>query len=1076
MKFVQSIIAVVILLFGTGGIDGNTIDTPALNPYTHYINITILYHSNFISSLYRPSEEVLPEYGVVLASCFLNISNQVADPTTDITSDIVSVSVQNVNISLFLHSSYRVTLITDENDEGDTMVIFEFYISQDDTLIPATTAIEVFNRNCNVSGWRDGFTSNAIAAVAVFSSMQLMQSISSQIVSTTFSQNTQISTFPTSSIQSLEPTIGVSSTVTSSQRMTTSVSTSQSPETSSIESSSTAIPLATTIPSSMLQLSTSIPSPSASSSQYTSQTESTITEFTSSSSLITSARITPSTTVIPTETIPITQSTSVLTDSITNFGNIVINYFSSSSIPPTRILQSLSIFVSPMDASFVSATITQSSRLPTNNITISRNFTGSNITGSSSSSLPIQPILPQSSIVRTMDSRSFVSTSIPQSSRIPTYTMSSSRNLLTSNITRISSNSLPTDSIRTILSQSMSTRATNLTTILSNSTQFVTRSSQSLDRITRTNSTQFLFTNSTAILSQQTSTSISTSQPSNTTRLLFSSSYTPLPVSSVPTTQSQSNTFRTTDSRNIISSLLYPVNATQFITPVSVTTTRSLVSDLAQTNSTQLLLNSTTIPRNISIPTSSSTVLPVISSTQDVSQVAIPSFSVAQEPSALFSTFNISSIQSTTTRVFQSTTTPPIIHTPALNPYTHYINITILYHSNFISNLYRSSEEVLPEYGVVLASCFLNISNQVSDSTTDITSDIASVSVQNVNISLFLDSYRVTLITDENDEGDTMVIFEFYISQDDTLIPATTAIEVFNRNCNVNDWRDDFTSNAIVAIAVFSSMQSLIIPTSSSTVLPVISSTQIPSLNVSSRSIPQQPSSTLFNISSMAIIPSTTQSFLSTTQPITSTTTIPSPIQPTLHYLEAIFTFETLSDDVTYQIPYILQAIANRYLNTTVSLLPSESALLLSITIGDVTFNALIDQLNQSHPLDSIVTARILFYVTNNTTPLLSTDLKTQLDVYSIDQWSNSTGLEVISVESNLYGLVSSSSIPTTSQITPTLSIMSTLVRPTLIRSSIIPQSMPAATPQSMPAATTHSTPAATTHSTPAATFSITTI
>ena len=702
------ILLVIILLFATSGIDGNTIDTPTLNPNLHYINITIVYHIKYIPELYVPMEDILPGYGVVLASCYLNITNQVVDSTTHNTSDTISVGVQNLNISLFL-DSYRVTATIDENDEGDTTVRFEFYLSQDGTLIPATTAIEVFNKNCNTNDWRDDFTSNSIPAEAVFSSMQLTQSISSQTVSNTFSQNTLISTFP-SSTQSLEPTPEVSTTVTPSQHVTTSISTSLSPETSSTEFSSTAIPVTTSVPSSMLQLSTSIPSSSPSMTHSTLQTESVFTSTNgmssseiplasntaSSSTSSISVRIIPSTTVTTMDTTA-TQFTSSLTEGITNFENTTENYFSSSPVP-------------------------------------------------------------QSNNVRTMDTGSLASTSIPQSSRIPTYFVSSLRNLSTSITTGNSSSSLPIASVQTILSQYMSTRATDL--MVSNSTQFLSQASRSLDRnITQTVSTQLPVTNSTVELFQQITTSISGSQPADTTRLLLSSSYTSLPIFSTQTIPLQSNTFRTTDSRVILSTagtqlLPSPVNSTQFLTSVSVTSTRSLDRNLTQTNSTQPLLNSTVIPRNMSIPTSSSTVLPVISSTQDISQVVIPS-----------------------------------------------------------------------------------------------------------------------------------------------------------------------------------------------------------------RSVPQSPSSALFNTSSIPIIPSTSQSILSTFQPITtptyptvtstvqSATPISPPIQPTLHYLEAIFTFQSLGDTDTGQIPYILQAIASRYLDTTVTILPSESTLLLS-TIGDVTFNALRNESNQPPPVD----------------------------------------------------------------------------------------------------------------------------
>ncbi|KAI6651768.1 Proline-rich extensin-like protein EPR1 [Oopsacas minuta] len=494
------------------------------------------------------------------------------------------------------------------------------------------------------------------------------------------------------------------------------------------------------------------------------------------------------------------------------------------------------------------------------------------------------------------------------------------------------------------------------------------------------------------------------------------------------------------------------------------------------------------------------------------------------------------------------------VDTTDLDPYLHYINMTILYHADQILELFRSDNVNLPRFGQVLASCYLNISSEDVDYTHYLTDELVIVELHDLNISLFLISYAIFQFSHQGDEGDTIVNFVFYISQNSTLINATFAIDVFSRNCNLTDWKDHVTSDTISASASFSLFQLIvsastipqiasttmeyisstivsIMSTSMSTLLSIESSIEISSTKPSSRStlvdsvmstasvpvtsivpsssstrslltdsasqevtsIIESQSLTASSVISRTILPSFTSSISiqSTIQPISSTVTIPesssiqvlnmssqvivssylvpqqsssavfstsntpsisstatqsvqpisttiipsqstltsilstsqifTQLQPTQYYLVVTFRYSPIGSD-TFGINSTFIALAARFLNTMISnVVYLEYTLYFSFRIGSFAFNVIKNEFLQ-FSTGAIAATRIVFYITNNTAPLLAADIKRVLDVYSIEEWSDSTGLEMFSVIISLYGRKSTSFLPSSSQTTSSTS------------------------------------------------------
>ena len=243
MNLVQFILLIGILFYADTT-NGQIANTTALDPFLHYINITIRYNNSMIRALYQDSMIILPEYGIVLASCYLNISGEEVNSTSYNTSDLVVVEITNFNISLF-YRTYDVTqfMFSDEDDSVDTMVKFEFYLTQNGTFILATDAIDVFSRNCDTSNWKDSFTSDSLSASASFSSKQ----------TSLLSSSLPSSSIYTSSFQYIPSISSVASVVSShlfttepSQQVSAPVSTSPTLPSSVIEVNTTPLSVETT--------------------------------------------------------------------------------------------------------------------------------------------------------------------------------------------------------------------------------------------------------------------------------------------------------------------------------------------------------------------------------------------------------------------------------------------------------------------------------------------------------------------------------------------------------------------------------------------------------------------------------------------------------------------------------------------------------------------------------------------------------------------------------------------------------------------------------------------------------------
>ena len=268
MKLIQFILLIGILFYADTT-DGQTVDTTALDPNLHYINITIRYNSPSIIDLYQSHMVILSEYAVVLASCYLNISTEEISFTSYNTTDLIFVEINSFNFSL-IYITFAIRQFSEIAD-GDTFVMLEFYLTQNGTFILATEAIAVFNMNCDTDNWVDSITSNTISASAIFSSRQTSVSpLSSSLASTSIytSSLPYMSSLssPASGISSYlstyEPTQQVSAPViTSSQILPSSaveVNTSPTVGTTLVPSTSSARPLVTMTSQSQSVISTDI--------------------------------------------------------------------------------------------------------------------------------------------------------------------------------------------------------------------------------------------------------------------------------------------------------------------------------------------------------------------------------------------------------------------------------------------------------------------------------------------------------------------------------------------------------------------------------------------------------------------------------------------------------------------------------------------------------------------------------------------------------------------------------------------------------------------------------------------------
>ena len=993
MKLFQFILFMGILFYADT--NGQIVNTTALDPYLHYINITIIYHDPFLLELYQANMIIIPEYGEVLASCYLNVSRGEVNSTHYNTTGLFVVEITDFNISIF-NSTYRAGQFSDGLDFGDTIVMFEFYLAQNGTFIPAAEAIEVFNRNCdtNENEWKDSFTSDSISATASFSSMQ-------QTSISLFSSSLASTLIYTSSFQYVSSAIA---SVVSTSFLTTDLPSQQV---------STPVTTSQTFASSVLEVSTALSV--GTTSVYSTSVQS---------------QITPPTTSITSQAIP------DLTSSI-----------SQSSVP-----------VSISSLLTASVGIPQSSLLTTQSITAT------------------QPV-----------------TADPQSTQLlaPTSsTMQSSMPAVPSSTPQIYMSSLPVSSSQPVLlSQSASSFQT---TINQTSDIIVQLSSQPLQASNRAIhysvspspqvSTPILTQNTSASMSLFVSSRLIIDQPS--TGIFGSSLSSPIPSSLSSITMDTSSAFVPSSS----------IHSTQYTIQPSATSPRPLIPMSSQTKSI-VSLNSTAIIYPFSssvqqpiVPTSSSIRQPVIPTSSSIRQPAIPTSSSIRQPAIPTSSSIRQPVIPTSSSIRQPVIpTSSSIRQPAI-PTSSSIRQPVIPTSSSIR------QPVIPTSS--------SIRQPVIPTSSSIRQPVIPTS----------SSIRQPVIPTSSSIRQPVIPTSSSIRQ--PIIPLSSSIYLAISSSGIRSGIQLLTSSIVPlstrsvethsissvspgavfqSTSMLSAVQSLVSAVSrmltQTGILPVSSSIRVPFYSntstatsqfvVPTHSVPQLPSSAVFNTSQLSstrfihvntstpipivqslttqptIIPTATP-IQSTALPTTSLPAVPQ-VSPYRHYLITTIKYTVSSFDIGQiddNINTTITAIASRYLNLTTQTAIAMYTLTtehFSVRIDNITVTAIRSEYTQFLTED-VATRRVVFYISDNTAPLLATQAKTLLDTYSTEQWANSTGLQISSVTSDLYGQTQTSFLPSSTlapamtispQISSSIHILNTTIitspttRPILTTSSI---------------------------------------
>ena len=952
MKLFQFILFMGILFYADT--NGQIVNTTALDPYLHYINITIIYHDPFILELYQANMIIIPDYGEVLARCYLNVSRGEVNSTHYNTTGLFVVEITDFNISIF-NSTYRAGQFSDEVDSGDTIVMFEFYLAQNGTFIPAAEAIEVFNRNCdtNENDWKDSFTSDSISAAASFSSMQ-------QTSISLFSSSLASTLIYTSSFQYVSSAIA---SVVSTSFLTTDLPSQQV---------STPVTTSPTFASSVLEVSTALSV--GTTSVYSTSVQS---------------QITPPTTSITSQAIP------DLTSSI-----------SQSSVP-----------VSISSLLTASVGIPQSSLLTTQSITAT------------------QPV-----------------TADPQSTQLlsPTSsTMQSAMPVVPSSTPQIYTSSLSVSSSQpVILSQSASSFQT---TINQTSDIIVQLSSQPLQASNRTIhysvspspqvSTPILTQNTSASMSLFVSSRIIIDQPS--TGIFGSSLSSPIPSSLSSITMDTSSAFVPSSS----------IHSTQYTVQPSATSPRPLIPMSSQTksivspNSTAIIYPFSSSVQQPIVPTSSSIRQPVIPTSSSIRQPAIPTSSSIRQPVIPTS----SSIRQPAIPTSSSIRQPVIptsssIRQPAI-PTSSSIRQPVTPTSSSIRQPAIPTSSSIRQPVIPTSS---SIRQPVIPTSSSIRQPAISTSSSIRQPAIPTSSSIYLAISSSGIRSGIQLLTS-------SIVPLST------RSVEAHSISSVSPGAVFQSTSMLSAVQSLVSAVSrmltQTGILPVSSSIRVPfyyntsiatsQFVVPTHSVPQLPSSAVFNTSQLSstrfihvntstpipivqslttqptIIPTATP-IQSTALPTTSLPAVPQ-VSPYRHYIITAIKYTVSSFDIGQiddNINTTITAIASRYLNLTTQTAIAMYTLTtehFSVRIDNITVTAIRSEYTQFLTED-VATRRVVFYVSDNTAPLLATQAKTLLDTYSTEQWTNSTGLQISSVTSDLYGQTQTSFFPS-STLAPAMTI-----------------------------------------------------